>query len=227
VNTCIVLAGGLGTRLRSEISDLPKCLAPVGHRSFLEVQLEWLARHGVDRFVLSLGFMAEKVIASVRSLRVPFQIDSIVEPRPLGTGGALGYAFARAGVDEALVINGDTYVGGDLVGMLRPLEPWEAFRLAVVSVADATRFGRVILAGARVAGFSEKGSGGEGLINAGIYRVSGRALAAVTDARPYSLENELLPSLIQSGLVGAEQVSGPFVDIGVPDDYRRFVHEHA
>ena len=111
---CIVLAGGLGTRLRDAVPDRPKCLAPVGEHPFLELQLRALAAQGINRFVLSLGYMADMIQAAVKDFAVDAYIDCVVEPHPLGTGGAILHAMRHSKLDEAIAVNGDTMVNADL-----------------------------------------------------------------------------------------------------------------
>jgi len=122
-SVCIVLAGGLGTRLRPVVGDRPKCLAPVGKRTFLALQLEMLATRGIQRFVLSLGHLAPLVQQAIEPMRARLRIDAVTEPEPLGTGGAILYAMQRADVGECMVTNGDTWLDTDLSGLLAPLNP--------------------------------------------------------------------------------------------------------
>lgn len=229
VQSCIVLAGGLGTRLRSAVADLPKCLAPVGPRPFLEVQIATLVAAGVDDIVLSLGHMADKVIDAVQHMAERGRVRHVVEPSLLGTGGAIAFVMDRLGLDEVLVANGDTYLDGDIKHMLAPLDRscGELFRMAVVWVPDRARFGGVQTdAQGRVQGFLEKGAQGPGGINAGLYRLSRAALPAQRNGA-YSLEAEILPGLVQRGAVAAVSVDGSFTDIGVPEDYFRFCAAHG
>jgi NDP-sugar pyrophosphorylase family protein len=133
------------------------------------------------------------------------------------------------GLDEVLVANGDTYLKGNVAAMLAPLDRagGELFRMAVVTVANRSRFGGVQYDDdGRIQRFMEKGQQGAGAINAGMYRLCRAALPA---ARPgaYSLEAEILPSLVALGAVTVLPVDGSFIDIGVPDDYFRFCEEHA
>ena len=226
---CIVLAGGLGTRLRGTVGDVPKCLAPVGPRSFLDIQLDTLFAAGVDDVVLSLGHLAEQVVAAVKAGRAGQPVRWVVEPALLGTGGAIAYAMDALGLDEALVANGDTYLDGDISGMLAPLdiEGGELFRMALVQAPERSRFGGVEVDGlGRVLGFLEKGRHDAGAINAGLYRLARRALPA-TRSGAYSLEADVLPDLVRAGAVRALAVTGSFIDIGVPEDYRRFCAEHG
>jgi D-glycero-alpha-D-manno-heptose 1-phosphate guanylyltransferase len=229
VQTCLILAGGLGTRLRGVIHDRPKCLAPVGDRTFLDIQMERLAEAGVTDFVLSLGHGAQLVIEWLERNPAPVPVRYAVEREPLGTGGAIANALAAFGLVETLVANGDTYLDGDLATMLLPLDRQrhELFRMATVSVPDRHRFGGVECnAAGRVERFLEKGRHDSGPINAGLYRLCD---AAIPKGRTgaFSLEHDVLPSLVEAGSVTVAAVSGTFIDIGVPADYQRFRAEHA
>lgn len=227
--TCIVLAGGLGTRLKSAVPDLPKCLAPVGARPFLEIQLQSLARQGFTRFVLSLGHQADLVQAAVGRFRVDAAIECIVESAPLGTGGAVAFAMREAGLAEAAVVNGDTFLDADLAAMLQPLQrgAGEQFRMATIAVPDRARFGGVALDGSVVTAFVEKGHGGPGLINAGLYRLHVDAFAGFAPGTAFSMETQVMPALLPRRALRAATLQGAFIDIGVPEDYHRFCADHA
>jgi len=223
---CIVLAGGLGTRLRSVMADRPKCLAPVGRRSFLELQLELLAHRGVGRFVLSLGYMSELVISTVSAVREHFAVDYVVEPQPLGTGGGTLHTMAEMGLEEALVTNGDTWLDCDLSSFVPPLSlaSSELFRMGVLEVQERSRYGGPTVDGCgNVLGFVAKGSIGPGLINAGLYRIHRKALDAMgPPGASFSLESAVIPDLAAKGCLRAVKVAGDFIDIGVPKDYLSF-----
>jgi D-glycero-alpha-D-manno-heptose 1-phosphate guanylyltransferase len=227
--TCIVLAGGLGTRLRSAIADLPKCLAPVGDRSFLDIQLDTLYAAGIDDVVLSLGYKAEAVLSAISARPPVVAVRHVVEPVPLGTGGAIAHAMDAFSLDEVLVANGDTFLDGDIGAMLKPLDRagGELMRMAVVSVPDRARFGGVAVDGRQmVSGFLEKGEHGAGPINAGLYRLCRQALPPARKGS-YSLEADVLPGLVTRHAVSASPIRGSFIDIGVPQDYFRFRELHA
>lgn len=225
VPPCIVLAGGLGTRLQSVVPDLPKCLAPVHGRSFLELQLRSLADRGVNYFILALGFRAGDVAKELASdWAQRYRIDVVTERRPLGTGGAIKNAMRFAAVKDAVVVNGDTYVGGQLDCMWATRNPLANNKtlMAVVKVTNRSRFGGVnIDARGKVCSFLEKTTTGPGLINAGIYRISLGTLERVKYDQ-FSLEELLLPCLASEGSLHSEEIQGPFIDIGTPDDYRIF-----
>lgn len=231
-SVCIVLAGGLGTRLRSVVPELPKCLAPIAKQPFLMWQLQSLAVRGVDRFVLALGNGADHVLEALREpWALDLSIDTVIERELLGTGGATRFALDEIGLDEALIANGDTFLGGSLKTMLAPLDlsGGELMRIATVQVSDRTRFGGVALDTAhRVTAFFEKGQTGAGSINAGLYRIH-RLAFDCEERGSFSMETQVMPSLVKKYALQARELSGPFIDIGVPDDYTLFdnhVHDY-
>lgn len=227
---CIVLAGGLGTRLRSAVPDLPKCLAPIGGRPFLEWQLRSLNQRGLDHFILSLGHGADQVLDVLQqSWAREMSVTTVIESSALGTGGAARFAMKKMGLSECLIINGDTFVAGSLASMLAPLkaEDSELMRIATVEVPDRTRFGGITVSGSnRVTTFVEKGQSGPGLINAGLYRIHRDAFNEES-GETFSMEGSVMPRLKGRGALQARQLTGPFIDIGVPDDYHLFDRHHA
>lgn len=227
--SCIILAGGLGTRLRVAVPDKPKCLAPVGDKSFLQIQLELLASQGVKDFVLSLGYLAKMILLEVDRLKSQFSIRTVLEKEPLGTGGALLFAMHTVGQEEVLVTNGDTFLGGSLSDMLLPLDlaGGELARMAVIEVSDRSRYGGVEFSSGRVSGFAEKGKVGSGLINAGFYRLHRNALGSLNPGEAFSFEATILPSLARQGQLGAAKIEGEFTDIGLPEDYFRFCKKYG
>jgi D-glycero-alpha-D-manno-heptose 1-phosphate guanylyltransferase len=130
----------------------------------------------------------------------------------------------ETGLDEALIANGDTFMGGSLKQMLLPLDVscGELMRIATVKVADRRRFGGLSVdTNHYVTTFLEKGQTGAGSINAGLYRINKRAFEG-SDLLAFSMETEIMPFLVAKNALSATEVSGPFMDIGVPDDYRLF-----
>lgn len=225
--TCIVLAGGLGTRLRTVVSDLPKCLAPVGNRPFLAIQMESLAHQGVDSFVLSLGYMADQVIFAIADWSQNLSVVTVKEENPLGTGGAILNAMNELDLEEILVANGDTFIEADLEPMLEPLDVAndELMRIATVQVSNCSRYGGVQIVNDQIVGFIEKGVAGPGNINAGLYRLHRRVFEVIPIGTSFSLEHQIMPSLANFGYLSACCLNGSFVDIGVPEDYYRFCDE--
>jgi D-glycero-alpha-D-manno-heptose 1-phosphate guanylyltransferase len=226
---CIVLAGGLGTRLRSAVPDLPKCLAPVGDHSFLGVLLEKLFSEKIDRVVLSLGYKADMVLDAVSRETFPGVVSHVIETSPLGTGGAMLHALQSTDADEAIVVNGDTYFDGSIAAFLNPLDSasGELVRLGCIEVENRKRFGGVRLNGSQVVAFNEKAGEDPGTINAGVYRVGRDCFRNLRLNAPFSFEVDVLPILVTQGSVQATLLTGRFTDIGIPDDYHRFVASHA
>jgi len=228
---CIVLAGGLGTRLRSAVSDRPKCLAPVGERSFLEVQLDALAAQGIEHFVLSLGYMADLVQDAVRGFRADgMRIDCVTETHPLGTGGAILNAMAQTRLDEVTVVNGDTFIEAPLGAMHETLKlnEGETARMALTQVQDRSRYGGVEFGtGSVIGSFVERGRRGPGLINAGLYRLHRSAFSGFVPGAAFSMETEVLPALMAMSSLRGAVLQGRFIDIGVPEDYWQFCAERG
>lgn len=228
VPPCIILAGGLGTRLRGVLPDLPKCLAPVGERSFLEIQIERLRRADIEDFVLSLGYMAETVIEALTSFENSEKIRFAVEPEALGTGGALAFIMDHFELQDAIVANGDTIVTGDLSPILQPLRlgAQELLRVACLEVENVDRYGSVRVDGTgRIVSFGEKVGAGPGLINCGIYHLN-RSVFSSQNSAFFSFEKEIVPTLVEDRKAFFTRIEGEFIDIGIPEDYERFCAQH-
>lgn len=215
----IVLAGGFGTRLRDVVSDLPKPMAAIAGRPFLEILLSTLARKGFTRIVFSLGFMAEKIITHFGESYAGMHLVYEVESQPLGTGGAIRAALTRCESDHVFIFNGDTYLDLE-VDELESL--WQARHHPVIvvrKVPDTARFGRVEMSDGRINTFLEKGMSGAGLINAGCYVLPKGALDDFALGQPFSLETEFFIKYLQRIRFDGFVTHGQFIDIGVPDDY--------
>jgi len=215
----VVLAGGLGTRLRPVVSEVPKPMAPVKGRPFLELLLEYWIGQGVRRFVLSVGYLAERITGHFGERWGGAEIDYAVEPSALGTGGGLRLAAGKAKTTDILVINGDTYFAV-------PLQ--ELKELHVAQKADWTFSLFRSDDGKRYQGIGLEPDGrlsalaGE-LANGGVYLMK-RTKLETAPWRPgqrFSLESDLLPHAMRSGWrVYGRPFDRPFVDIGVPQDYQ-------
>ncbi len=222
VTESIVLAGGLGTRLRSVVNDLPKPMAPVRGRPFLSFVLDRLVDAGLQTAILAVGYRYEAIQShfgeSYRGLALRYS----VETEPLGTGGAIRLACEKAMGGDIFVMNGDTYVELDLDAMLRAhVDRRRSLTMAICHVPDAARYGALDLADDRARGFAEKGRSGPGWINAGTY-LFGQALRELFPPRPaFSFEHDLLARRVDAIRPLAFRSAGPFIDIGTPDDYDR------
>jgi len=220
----LVLAGGQGTRLKPRFGDLPKPLAPLGGRPFLEHQIEWLVDHGIRDVVLCVGYGSEAIRAAVDDgQRLGARVVYSVEDEPLGTGGALGRA-ARHLDGPCWVLNGDTLPEADPWTLERAR--WESGAVgavAVFHVEDGRSRGSVELdAHDRITRFVEKDAGalGAAWVNGGMYAFTS-ALWRTLPRGPASLGRDVLPALASAGRLRAVRCTGTFYDIGTPTEWER------
>lgn len=219
--TAVILAGGLGTRLRSVVTDRQKTVAEVNNRPFICYLLDRLIAAGCRQCILCTGYMSDNVKELLGDNYGALQISYSVETEPLGTGGALRLAMPLISSAYALVMNGDSFCDVDLQHfVLQHFEKNASASMVLAEVSDISRYGAVdIDCCGRVVRFEEKGErSGNGLINAGVYLLAQEIIASLPQDRACSLERELFPLLISSGLNGYP-CDGRFIDIGVPEDY--------
>jgi len=218
----IVLAGGLGTRLRALLPELPKPLAPIAGRPFLEILLRHLASSGVARVVLSVGYKHEMIVAAIGSRFAGLAVDYAIEDQPMGTGGAIRLAAASCRAAHVAVLNGDSFLELDLRAMLAAHRAANA-RLTVgtAAVDDAGRYGSLIVRDGHVVGFAEKGVSGPGIINGGVYLMPRTLLEELGLPRVFSFERDVLTARLDALRPLVFPASGLFIDIGVPEDYAR------
>ncbi len=220
----VLLVGGMGTRLRSVVPSMPKPLACVGGRPFLELLVRQLRHQGIRRVVMCTGHLAEQIeneFGDGHALDI--EIEYSKEPQPLGTAGAVKLAQHYLGnSSQFLVMNGDSFLEinlGQLIGFHR--KHGGLVSMAVLPVQNANRYGTVqVDATSRVISFAEKtGSETPGLVNAGVY-VFNRAVLDHIPEGSSSLERDVFPRLLDQGVYALEQ-QGIFIDIGTPEDYAR------
>lgn len=219
----IILAGGLGTRLRSVVADLPKCMAPVNGRPFLDILMERLRRQGAGRIILSTGYLSEAVEDWIQTHHPEEDIIFSREETPLGTGGAILKALELSKQADVLVCNGDTLFdidvaslssfhqaqGGDCTIALKPMKNFE-------------RYGTVELGeDGWIKAFREKAPCREGLINGGVYMLKRQALLDEAFPEKFSFEDGYLAKRRIAGMVQ----DAYFIDIGVPEDFERAQRE--
>lgn len=219
IEQCVILCGGLGTRLGPLTSATPKPLLPAADRPFLE----WLAlealRQGCRRFLLLSAFRSEQMFDFAAMLRDKFDIavEVSVEPGQAGTGGALWHARDR--LDEAfMLLNGDSYFDVKFRDLAALLDRNDAAAMALRPVQDASRYGVVELAEQRVRAFHPRPPGpGPGTVNGGVYAMRRAICAHLADR--CSLENDVLPRLAEAGAIAGRSFDSFFLDIGVPEAY--------
>ncbi len=229
VKQAAILIGGKGTRLGDAVRSTPKPLLDVCGRPFVEHVILNLRRFGFDSFLLLAGYQAEVVQERYRGNsqfeeELGASINVVVEPSPLGTGGALKFAGDYL-QDEFLLLNGDSIFDFnylDLCNCAREHEPTEWLgRIALLPVESATRYGFVELNGATISEFREKPQEPEsGLINSGVYWLRKKVLDYIVDT-PCSLEQTIFPTLANEGQLLGRSYNGFFIDIGIPEDLDR------
>ncbi len=220
----LILAGGAGTRLQPLVSDVPKPMAPIAGRPFLEYLVAQAARAGIAEIVMCVGYKAEAIEGhfgggGAFGVRIRYSR----EHEALGTAGALKLAEALLVGDRWLVLNGDLLFDIPIVELIaRHVESEAQATLALARASGLGRYGAVALAaGGSVTSFVEKPDiSAPHFINGGLYMIERSTLHRIPADRPVSLEREVLPALVGGGLRG-EPFDGYFVDIGVPADYLR------
>jgi len=223
IQEAVILAGGLGTRLRSVVSDLPKCLAPVNGKPFLSYIISYLQLQGIRRFVFALGYKSEAFESSLRELLPDGNYRLSIEPKPLGTGGAIQLAGRLVEEENVLIANGDTLFEVDLRQMTDfhfkkgaectlALKPMRNFsRYGIVELNDDSSIGR----------FVEKKPQTEGLINGGVYILHMLSLLRKGFPEEFSFEKDYLEKYYIEKKIFGFAADKYFIDIGVPEDYDR------
>ncbi|HBH78502.1 MAG TPA: phosphohexose mutase [Nitrospira sp.] len=224
--SAVILAGGLGTRLRSAVPDLPKPMAPINGRPFLEHQLEYWINQGVSRFVLSVGYRHEAITGHFGAHYKGVEIEYAIEDQPLGTGGGLLLAVEKLDQDKPfLLLNGDTYFEADWNALdVFAVEHEADWCFSLFETSERGRYmGIEMSAQGRITLLKSGVEQGPRLANGGVYWVHPRALSGTWRlGEKLSLEDDLFPHALTAGrrLCGIE-FGGTFIDIGVPDDYHR------
>ena len=218
--TALILAGGFGTRVKDLLGDLPKPMAPVNGKPFVEWIVRWLKAQSVRDVVISTGYGSEFVVNHFSSQPVTeMNVQCVAELQPMGTGGGLAYAAAQCGASpEAwLVMNGDSLIFADVTALSDELGDADGV-MVTRAVPDTSRYGSVRTdAPGRITDFVEK-QPGAGHINGGVYLLRHSVLESFSETRPLSLEREVFPNLLneKNGLRG-HPVEAAFLDIGTPE----------
>jgi D-glycero-alpha-D-manno-heptose 1-phosphate guanylyltransferase len=228
VITAIILAGGLGTRLRTAVPDLPKPMAPIAGRPFLAYQLDYWIGQGVDRFVVSVGYRHEAIVAHFGAAHRGVPLEYSVEQTPLGTGGGLLLALDMLTDRQRpfLLLNGDTYFAVDLAALREfHVRQQSDCTFSLFRSSEVGRYmGLGVDAQGRITALESGSAEPARLANGGVYLVNPNVLRAGpwTSGDKLSLEDDILPAAFESGsrLYGFE-CAGAFIDIGIPADYRR------
>lgn len=217
----IILAGGLGTRLRSVIGNTPKPIALINGHPFLIYLIRYLEQFKPHKICISIGFGADQIIAALQIYKFSCPLVYAVESSPLGTGGGIYHAFQHIDDDEAFAINGDTFFQVPLLSF------WNFFKnssynlcIAARFVEDTERYGALRIKNHTLQGFIEKGITGNGWINGGLYALKKHLFDGQVESSSFSFE-DFIKSQYHRQNMGVFQSTGDFLDIGIPEDYHK------
>lgn len=222
----ILLAGGLGTRLRSIVSDRPKPMALIGEKPFMEYVVRELAMQGIDQIIFAVGYkgnMVEEYFKDGSDFGI--KASYAYEETLLGTAGAIKNAAGYMHGEEAFVLNADTFYRMDYARLVREKREKNLdMALVLREVEDVSRYGRAVLSEGMLTGFNEKtDEKRRGTINGGVYLMAKELIDQIPEGK-VSLENDMIPKWLAEGKrLGGFVNDGYFIDIGIPEDYYRFM----
>lgn len=220
---CIILAGGLGSRLQAKVSDVPKCMAPVGGQPFLYYIFKYLEKYKFDHIILSLGYKHEIVVEWINQNYWPFKFSYAIEKEQLGTGGAIMLALQYTNESDIMILNGDTFFNIDIPMLFQDHHKKSLdITIALKSLTDFDRYGNVkIDKKNRIISFQEKQFCAKGLINGGTYLLRRESMLFNNLEGKFSFETEILQNPLNSGLMNGFINDGYFIDIGIPEDFEK------
>ncbi|MDH4235672.1 MAG: nucleotidyltransferase family protein [Nitrospira sp.] len=222
----IILAGGLGQRLKDRVPGVPKPLAPIRARPFLEHLLDYLILQGIHEVTLAIGYKGDAIKEHFGDRYRVLTIRYSSEQVPIGTGGAIRQAFGTTAFDSVFVMNGDTFVQADFRRMeTEHRMAGSSMTMAIKHVDDTSRYGTVNVKSGLVCSFESSARGSAGYINAGLYLVSRTLFDGCELPDTFSFERDFLMPRVSRLRPHAFAVEGYFIDIGVPDDYERAQQE--
>jgi D-glycero-alpha-D-manno-heptose 1-phosphate guanylyltransferase len=223
IREAIILAGGLGTRLRDVLPDLPKCMAPVSGRPFISYVIDYLRMQGVERIIISLGYKADAVQDYLQLAYPTLPYTPEIEQEPLGTGGAIQLALREAGTENVLMANGDTLFRVQVKQLFALHQENNAeCSLALKPMTDFDRYGAVELnKQGQIISFREKQFFESGLINGGLYLLNKEKFLQRALPQQFSFENDYLQKFYQERQFYGCVQDGYFIDIGIPADYQK------
>jgi D-glycero-alpha-D-manno-heptose 1-phosphate guanylyltransferase len=213
----IILAGGLGTRLKNVVYDVPKVMAPINNIPFLEYLLNYLLKNNIDHFILAVGYKYQIIQNHFGNSFKGIPISYSIEKTPLKTGGAIKKALTKCKTQEVFILNGDTYYNVNLNAMKKfHLEKQSLLTVAIKSMSNCKRYGSVTIKNDKIIEFNEKKNVSFSKINGGIYLINSIILNNL-DKISFSFESEILKNKLFD--IYAFESNEYFIDIGVPEDY--------
>jgi D-glycero-alpha-D-manno-heptose 1-phosphate guanylyltransferase len=226
IKEAIILAGGLGTRLKSEVAELPKSMAPINGIPFLQYQLDYLNKFEINNVYLAVGYLSNSIIEYFGESYKGITLSYSFEKEPLGTGGAISKAISQTKTEEILILNGDTLFQLELYEFYENHITSQAdFSIALKRLTNFERYGVVQLNDINeIVGFEEKQFQKSGIINGGVYILNKSALTSYSFPKKYSFEKEFLETKFKELKFCGFKSSSYFLDIGIPSDYEK-AHE--
>jgi D-glycero-alpha-D-manno-heptose 1-phosphate guanylyltransferase len=223
IKEAIILAGGLGTRLKSVLPDLPKCMAPVNGKPFLSYIIDYYLQQGTERFIFSLGYKHAVISEWVKKQYPSLKVEFVIENEPLGTGGAIQYAVEKAKGKDILILNGDTFFEVTLQALSDyHKRSGSACTLSLKPMKNFERYGVIEMEeDGRIKSFKEKKYYTEGLINAGVYVLNTGRFRQQRRPAKFSFEKDYLELSFSSMPMYGFVQDGYFIDIGIPEDFER------
>lgn len=220
----IILAGGLGTRLKEQVNDRPKAMASVNGKPFIEYLLNYISKAGFQKVILSTGYLSKSIEDYFKDKYKTIDIEYAIEKEPLGTGGAIRLAAKKVTTPYFIVMNGDTMFRIDLQRFFEVhVEKLAQMTIALRNVDDASRYGQVEMNDSGIiTSFREKSSQSiPGLINGGIYIIKTKYFKSFNHPEKFSFEKDWMQKNVQSGDFLGQVFDEYFIDIGIPEDYKR------
>ena len=226
INQAIILAGGLGTRLQKVVSDLPKPMADINGKPFLEYLFKYLEKYNIKKVILSVGYKHEKIIEYFGNNYNEISISYAIEDEPLGTGGAIKYALKEISADNFFLINGDTFFdinlndlanfyftnNADICLSLKPLKNFDRYGVVIVDNNN------------RIKQFEEKKYQKQGLINGGVYALNKNVFDKINKNK-FSFEKDIMENFLNELKLYGFVSDTYFIDIGIPEDYEKAQNE--
>lgn len=222
IKEAIILAGGKGTRLQSVVSNVPKPMALIGEKPFLMLLLQYLQSQGIEKVVLSVGYMYEIIQETFGESFNGLSISYSIESEPLGTGGAIAKAMTMVESQSILVLNGDSFIKIDLAEIERKIPASKNHSLLVLKeMNNVSRYGSVVLKDEVITAFEEKQFKEKALINAGVYVLNKDIFKDKNLPEKFSFEKDFLEKEVEKENLRGIITNGYFIDIGVPEDYQK------
>jgi D-glycero-alpha-D-manno-heptose 1-phosphate guanylyltransferase len=223
ITEAIILAGGLGTRLRSAVPDLPKCMAPVAGRPFTAYVIDFLQQQGIQRFIFSLGYRYEVIEEFLERNYRNLNYTSSIEEEPLGTGGAIRLSCGQAQEKNVIVVNGDTFFKIDIASLAEFHGQRHAdCTLALKPMKNSDRYGVVEISQEQnIVSFKEKNYYENSLINGGVYAINTESFLREPLPEKFSFEKDYLEALFTKRKMYGFIQDEYFIDIGIPEDYQK------